>query len=194
MRDLEIRGCGNILGGEQSGSIATVGYDTYCQLIREAVAEIRGEPLVERVLPPFEIAVDAYIPDDYVPSEGQKMILYRRIAMILTVEGAREMLDELRDRFGRPPQPVERLVDVMRIRARGADVNARSITGTKDKVTIEFASSQTFNRRMANELKAAFGASVSFGWQDYPSVILALPPGSNPLVATEKLLKAIADI
>ena len=128
MRDLEIRGAGDILGAEQSGHIVAVGYETYSQLIRESVAELKGQPLVRRTLPPFEVAVDAFIPEEYVASETQKMTLYRRIASLLSTEDVQGMYEELQDRFGRLPAPVRRLLDVMRVRARGAEAGAKSIS------------------------------------------------------------------
>lgn len=193
MRDLEIRGCGNILGGEQHGNIASVGYETYYQLIQEAVAELRGDPVIHRVLPPFEIAIDAYIPEDYVPSEAQKMTLYRRIAGILTVEGADEMLDELKDRFGRAPAPVVRLVDVMRVRARAADAGATAISAAKDKVAVTFGSSSRFNRRLASALKEQYGQAFQVEWSGAPTAELRIVPGTDPLKSAEGFLKAMAD-
>jgi transcription-repair coupling factor (superfamily II helicase) len=192
MRDLEIRGCGNILGGEQSGNIASVGYETYYQLIQETVAELKGEPVLHRILPPFDIAIDAYIPEDYVPSEAQKMTLYRRIAGILTVDGATEMLDELKDRFGRPPAPVVRLVDIMRIRARAADSGITGITATKERITLQLGTSNV-NRRIASTLKQHYGAAISFNWNENAAMALNIGLGADPLKATEEFVKSVAD-
>jgi transcription-repair coupling factor (superfamily II helicase) len=194
MRDLEIRGCGNILGAEQHGQIAAVGYDTYSRLIREAVAELRGEAVVQRVLPPFEVAVDAFIPEEYVPSEAQKMTLYKRIAGILTVEQACEMREELTDRFGRPPGPVVRLLDVMRVRALGADAGAAVIAASKEKVTVQFENSQRLAKKVASTLKEEFGRAVEFSWQDRPGVTLKLGADSDLLKSAEDLLKALTRI
>jgi len=193
MRDLEIRGCGNILGGEQHGNIASVGYETYYQLIQEAVAELKGDPVVHRMLPPFDIAIDAYIPEDYVPSEAQKMTLYRRIAGILTVEGASEMLDELKDRFGRPPAPVVRLVDVMRVRAHAADAGATAIAAAKEKVTVTFGASSRFNRRLASALKEQYGQAFQVEWSGAPTAELRLPPGADPLKSAQAFLTTMAE-
>ena len=134
MRDLEIRGCGNILGGEQHGHINAVGLDTYGQLIEEAVAELKGKPIVRRSLPGFEIAVDAYIPDAYVPSEAQKITLYKRVTGCVTAEEVDEMSRELQDRFGRPPAPVRRLLEVMRLRSVASEYGVKKIAGGKSGV------------------------------------------------------------
>src|SRR5690606_20603504 len=95
MRDMEIRGAGNVLGGEQHGHIIDVGYDTYVQLIEEAVSDMRGTVVRRRVLPPFDVAVDAFIPEEYVPSEAQKITLYKRIAALQSLDEVKEMASEL---------------------------------------------------------------------------------------------------
>jgi len=160
MRDLEIRGTGNILGAEQSGNIASVGYETYKDLIAEAVAEQRGEPVRRRNLPPFEISVDAYIPDDYVPTAQQKMTLYRRIANVQTPEEVAELIAEFADRFGQPPGPLRRLLEVMRARAHAAELGVRAMGASNGAVTIAFDSATAFTRDMYEQLRHTFGDSV----------------------------------
>lgn len=194
MRDLEIRGCGDILGSQQHGHMIAVGYETYMQMMQEAVAEIKGEPITRRTLPTCDIAVDAYIPTEYVPSEAQKMTLYKRIAGILRVEEAREMAEEFADRFGKPPAPVRRLLDVMRVRAVGADATAKAISGGKDSVRVEFESAQRIGKKARAVLTETFGHRLSFSWQETPCVTFALNPGDDPLQAAERLLIAIAEI
>jgi transcription-repair coupling factor (superfamily II helicase) len=194
MRDLEIRGCGNILGSQQHGHILAVGYQTYMQMVQDAVAEIRGEPVARRTLPPCDVAVDAYIPEEYVPSEAQKMTLYKRIAGLLHTEEARELADELADRFGKPPAPLRRLLDVMRVRALGADVGAKAIVGGKGVVRIDFESSHRIGKKARGILAETFGRRVSFAWQDHPALTFTLNPGDDPVQAAERLLTVIADL
>jgi len=193
MRDLEIRGCGNILGAEQHGHIAAVGYETYAQLIQEAVAELKGEPVGRRALPPFEVAEDAHIPEAYVPSEAQKITLYKRISGILTVEAADEMYDELSDRFGRVPGPVKRLIDIMRVRALGADVGVKAMSGGRDRVSMEFGSAQLLGRDARRALEEEFGGSLEFAWQDRPTVSLAVNREGGPVRTAERLLRKLAE-
>lgn len=193
MRDLEIRGCGNILGAEQHGHISAVGYETFMDLIQETVAEIRGIPLERRVLPPFEVAVDAHIPETYVPSETQKITLYKRIAGILRVEEAQEMLDELADRFGQPPGPVKRLIDVMRVRALGVDAGAKSISGVKGEVRVEFGSMDVLGKHARSTLKMAFGDRLEFAWKGTPALTLKLSEGADPVSLAEKVLRVILE-
>lgn len=120
MRDLEIRGAGNIFGPEQSGNVAVVGYDMYCRLIEEAVQEARGSQgqanVPFRVETRVEIKVDAYLPQEYVKGESQRMEVYKRIALIKSREDREDALEEMIDRFGDPPQEVMNLIDIAHLR------------------------------------------------------------------------------
>ncbi|MCC6697775.1 MAG: transcription-repair coupling factor [Candidatus Hydrogenedentes bacterium] len=196
MRDLEIRGCGNLLGGEQHGHINAVGYDTYAQLIAEAVAEVKGEPTRHRALPHFEVAADAFIPEEYVQSETQKITLYKRIAGIQATEEVDEMAAELADRFGRPPAPVKRLLEIMRVRALGADVGAKRIAAAKGAVCIELESGALLSRKNRDTLAHQFGNRLDVTWQESPSITLKLQGGheQDPIQAAILLLRAMAEL
>ena len=117
LKDLEIRGAGNLLGGEQSGHIAGVGFDLYVRMIGEAVSELRGQGPAERPEVRIELPVDAHIPHYYVPGERLRLEAYTRIAAIDSADDIREVRDELTDRYGPPPQPVINLLAVARLRA-----------------------------------------------------------------------------
>ncbi len=116
MRDLEIRGAGNLLGAEQSGHMIDVGYDMYMKLLNEAVLEARGIEVPARAECSADLAVAANIPDRYIPSSEQRMDIYRRIAAIRTEEEADDLTDELIDRFGDPPPGVNALIHVALLR------------------------------------------------------------------------------
>ncbi len=119
MRDLEIRGAGNIFGPEQSGNVATVGYDMYCRLIEEAVREARGaqgESLPFSVETRVEIKVDAYLPVEYVKGESQRMEVFKRIALIKRREDREDVIEELIDRFGDVPEAVMNLIEIAHLR------------------------------------------------------------------------------
>jgi transcription-repair coupling factor (superfamily II helicase) len=118
LKDLEIRGAGNLLGGEQSGHIAGVGFDLYVRMIGEAVSELRGAGPAERPEVRIELPVDAHIPHDYVPGERLRLEAYTRIAAIDSVDDITAVRDELADRYGQPPTPVLNLLAVARLRAR----------------------------------------------------------------------------
>ncbi len=113
-RDLQIRGAGNILGHSQSGQIESVGMDMYLDLLSQAIAAQRGEKLAPKVEPEVNINLQAYLPEDYVEDVNQRLVLYRRIASVMTDADADDIELELADRFGRLPPQVELLLDVAR--------------------------------------------------------------------------------
>jgi transcription-repair coupling factor (superfamily II helicase) len=133
MKDLEIRGAGNMLGGEQSGHIAGVGFDLYIRLVGEAVADFRGDG---GEAPPSEIKielpVDAHLPHEYVPGERLRLEAYKKLATVQDAPGLAEIEAELQDRYGTPPEPVRNLFEVARLRtvARKADVANISLQGS----------------------------------------------------------------
>ena len=192
MRDLEIRGCGNILGGEQHGHIAAVGFDAYTNLLEETINELKGEPVTHRALPPFDVAVDAYIPEEYVLSETQKITLYKRIGSARSVEEVDELGDEITDRFGRPPAPVRRLLEIMRLRALGAEAGARRISATRQAVAIEFDTGRHLSRQARAALEHEFAGRLVFAWQDQPAITFNFPEGDEPLSAARHILQALA--
>ena len=116
MRDLEIRGAGNLLGAEQHGHMEAVGYDLYCKMLNEAVKEAKGEKVEESFDTSIDIDIDAYIPMGYIPNEFQKLDIYKRIAEIETEEEAEEIVEELIDRFGDLPKSVENLLFIAKIK------------------------------------------------------------------------------
>ncbi len=118
MKDLEIRGAGNLLGGEQSGHIADVGFDLYVRLVGEAVSEFRGEESQEDEEVRIELPVDAHLPHDYVPSERLRLEMYKRLSEVRADADVEEIRAELVDRYGPPPEVVETLLVVARFRAR----------------------------------------------------------------------------
>ena len=128
MRDLEIRGAGNLLGAEQSGHLIDVGYDMYLKLLEEAVLEERGEKREVRAECAADLAVSANIPELYVPSPEQRMDLYRRIAFIRTEEEADDLTDELIDRFGDPPSAVNALIHVALLRGEATHAGISDIS------------------------------------------------------------------
>ena len=128
MRDLEIRGAGNLLGAEQSGYMMSVGYDMYLKLLNDAVLEQQGKASQIRPECSADLTVSAYIPDGYIPQARQRMDLYRRIAAIRTAADSGEILDELLDRFGDPPKAVTALLDVALLRSDAAQAGICDIS------------------------------------------------------------------
>ena len=134
MRDLEIRGAGNLLGPEQSGYMMSVGYDMYLQLLEDAVLEEQGGKKAVATECAADLTVNANIPDRYVPSAEQRMDLYRRIAAIRSQEDAADLIDELMDRYGDPPKSVYTLLDVALLRASAARAGISDISQRGDKL------------------------------------------------------------
>ena len=128
MKDLEIRGAGNLLGGEQSGHIAGVGFDLYVRMIGEAVNELKGDGPAEKPEVRVELPVNAHIPHDYVPGERLRLEAYTRIAAIDSAEDATAVHDELTDRYGEPPEPVLNLLEVARLRTAARRAGLTDIT------------------------------------------------------------------
>ena len=117
MRDLEIRGAGNILGPEQHGHLATVGYDMYCKLMEETLNEVQGRTTARELETRVDLRVDAFLPPEYVAEEKQRMEMYKRIASIVSDEDRADVTDELIDRYGALPPAAETLLDVSQLRA-----------------------------------------------------------------------------
>ena len=135
MRDLEIRGAGNLLGAKQHGHIAAVGYDMYCKMLNEAVMALKGEKaeISDEFETSVEMEVDAYIPASYIKSEALKLEMYKRIADIENEEERNDRQDELRDRFGPYPESVNNLMEIALIKAMAHEVYVTSVVYKKDK-------------------------------------------------------------
>ena len=139
MRDLEIRGAGNLIGAQQHGHLAAVGFELYSQMLKEAVQELRGEKVEEVIEPSIELQVDAFLPDPYVVDRQTKASLYQRLAMVRDEEQLCEMVDELVDRFGTPTREVEHLIEIIRIRFLASTLKVEQIQQTKQNVSVRFA-------------------------------------------------------
>jgi transcription-repair coupling factor (superfamily II helicase) len=129
MRDLEIRGAGNLLGSEQSGQIAAVGFEMYLRLLEEAVALAKGQPAREEQPPPVivELALDAYLPVDYVRDEIERVDLYRRASGVHTLAELDDLAEELQERFGELPEPALNLLGLSRIKLLAREVGATAV-------------------------------------------------------------------
>ncbi|MGN1192534.1 MAG: transcription-repair coupling factor [Dorea sp.] len=136
MRDLEIRGAGNLLGAEQHGHMEAVGYDLYCKMLNEAVKHLKGEMKEEETYnTTMDLNVDAYIPDSYIPNEYQKLDIYKRIAAIENQEEMEDMTEELIDRFGDIPKKVEVLLEVAALKALAHSVYVTAVEQKGERYT-----------------------------------------------------------
>jgi transcription-repair coupling factor (superfamily II helicase) len=150
MHDLEIRGAGNILGAEQHGHVAAVGFELYTQMLEEAVNEQRGAPrqadLPEIVV---DLALSTAIPDEYVPSRQRKLELYRRIAELRSLEQLGSLRDELRDRYGPPPDPVRNLLYGVEVKLRAVAAGATEVRARGPELRLVLGADLTTERRIA---------------------------------------------
>lgn len=128
MRDLEIRGAGNLLGAEQSGQIEAVGFELYCQLLREAVDILKGEPPPETREATIELPVGAYIPEEYVADQEIRVEVYRRLAVAGRAGKIEDLSAEIADRFGEMPEPVRQLLELERLRYAGGEAGLEAVT------------------------------------------------------------------
>lgn len=144
MRDLEIRGAGNLIGAQQHGHLAAVGFELYSQMLKEAVQELRGEKVEEVNEPSIELQVDAFLPDPYVVDRQTKASLYQRLAMVRDEEQLSEMVDELVDRFGTPTREVEHLIEIIRIKLLASSLKVEQIQQAKQSIVIRFAADLAF--------------------------------------------------
>ena len=150
MRDLEIRGAGNILGTEQSGHIATVGYELYCALLEQAVVRLKRLPPKEIIDIDVDLPIDAYIPRGYVPDMRLKIDLYRRLARVSTAGELADLRAELLDRFGPPPRPVEGLLELAALRIAAHQWRIAAIHRENEYVVLNYRSA-----KLIHELAAA---------------------------------------
>jgi transcription-repair coupling factor (superfamily II helicase) len=139
LRDLEIRGSGNLLGAEQHGHIAAVGFDLYSKLLAEAVRELSGDSTAAVVEPVVSVNAEGFLPDDYVPEVNQRLALYKRLAGATTDDAVAELRAELMDRFGPLPTPAEQLLDTVRIRVAARDLGIERLEVGEGKALITFS-------------------------------------------------------
>jgi transcription-repair coupling factor (superfamily II helicase) len=133
MRDLEIRGAGNLLGPEQHGQIAAIGFELYCRLLEETIRERKGESAPELPEPIVELLADAYLPGDFISDNRQKVELYKQVAEAASVEAVNAVYDAILDRFGNPPPPVENLLNLAKLKALAREIGLASLMKEKNE-------------------------------------------------------------
>jgi transcription-repair coupling factor (superfamily II helicase) len=191
MRDLEIRGAGSLLGAEQHGSMSAVGFDLYAEMIRQAVAEVRGEPVVAHPEIKVDLPVPAFIPEEYVGAVDERVRTYRRLAGAPTVERVEQVAGELVASHGALPEPAANLVEVARVRALAAEAGVRTISVVRRRLTVSPVSPSdeargalaalgaiTLERDRSVALPVGYGASVTDSAVTLLGAILA---GSDPV-------------
>lgn len=197
MRDLEIRGAGNLLGAQQHGHIATVGFELYCRLLEEAVQELKGGGEVVEAPPDplIELNTDAYLTGEYIADAMHKMEIYQRIAAIRSEAHITDLVDELVDRFGDMPTPVLNLLSVARIKNLARVCGIRSLIERKDSVEIQFTANPNVNPHAIMEMKLRYPGRISL--LPGPPQSIRLKTAKLPIAVLdwlEKLLVAMCNI
>ncbi len=191
MRDLEIRGAGNVLGPEQSGHMMSVGYDLYLKLLEEAVLEERGEPVPRRVECAADLTLSANLPESYVPDAGQRVDLYRRIALIRSEETRSDVLDELIDRYGEPPAEAVALLDIALLRAQAAALGIVEIKQNDGRLLMVFGQPD-FARLSALCSSEVFRGRLLLNAGAEPYLSLRMKQGEAPMEMAQKLIAEYA--
>ncbi len=192
MRDLEIRGAGNVLGPEQSGHMMSVGYDLYLKLLEEAVLEEKGETPPQRVECAAEFTLSANLPVEYVSDSGQRVDLYRRIALIRSQEGRSDLLDELIDRYGEPPAEAVALLDIALLRAQASEQGLTEIKQENGRLLLTFAQAD-FRRLSILCGDKSFSGRLLLNAGSTPYLSLRLAPKETPLEMAQILIQKYAE-
>lgn len=174
MKDLEIRGAGNMMGSAQHGHMAAVGYDLYCRMLEDTIKLIKGEIDKEPVDTTVELKVDAYIPSEYINDEIQKIEVYKKIAAISSKEDMLEVQDELIDRFSDIPLPVLNLMNIAYIRSLGKILGVEEIKEKGNELYIIFDNRDSMKQSMINVLIEKYSRKVSFKEDKKPMIVYKL--------------------
>ncbi|MEW6161895.1 MAG: transcription-repair coupling factor [Nitrospirota bacterium] len=162
MKDLEIRGAGNLLGPEQSGHIYAVGFDLYIEMLEKAVAELKGVKVEEEFEPSISLKVNAFIPEEYVDDITLRLSLYRRIASSKTHEILKALELEMEDRFGRPPEEVKNLLDIMRLKIMAKELLVTKIQDVHGRIRVIFSPDTKVEPRDIFELHKKRDGKIKF--------------------------------
>ena len=197
MRDLEIRGAGNLLGAAQSGFIGSVGFDTYCQLLAEAIAQRRGMAgtLEERPEAVIDVKISAFIPNDYMPQVSQKIAVYQQLAKTRSQEEVTQVAAGVRDRFGPFPEPLERLVELTKLRAIALARHVTRVVVDERRLTLGVGSGFELDPATIPKLQSLTKNRFRFGEGkivvDLPAVPVGLTPEAVWMPLLRKLLEAL---
>lgn len=190
LRDLEIRGAGNILGASQSGHLANVGYDMYLQLLDEAVREERGEKNVHKEECLVDVRINAFIPEKYISNQAQRVDCYRKIARIVTAADAEDITDELIDRYGDPPASVIGLIDVARFRNMAAMSNVSEISQVGDDLVFYLGK---FDMVKLSAVTKAVGKRMRLETIGRPRMLVSVK-GENTLEMMKTVISAMDSV
>ncbi|MBQ4119284.1 MAG: transcription-repair coupling factor [Clostridia bacterium] len=184
MRDLEIRGAGSILGGEQHGNMESVGYDMYLKLLSQAVNEENGIEVPEDIPCTVDLNISAHIPENYITSLPARLGIYKRIAAIRNQDDASDVIDELCDRFGEPPKAVMGLIDIALLRSKAINSDITEITQTGNNIFLHITS---IKAEVMSKLSAHYGNKFRLLATDKPQYSIKLSANENIADFVKKL-------
>jgi transcription-repair coupling factor (superfamily II helicase) len=196
MRDLEIRGAGNLLGVEQSGNIAAVGLDLYTRMLREEVARLKGEKVEEESEIRVSVPLPAYLPSEYVPDSEERMDIYRRMSRLESAAQVKEMSDELRDRFGLLPEPAANMLKIVEFKVRAGPAGiAKAEIDRSLALKVSFSSNRPPNKKQIAGIVDLFPGRLTFHTREGLGMTLkgarAGEGRPDAMAALEKLLKLL---
>ncbi|MFP4021325.1 MAG: transcription-repair coupling factor, partial [Halanaerobium sp.] len=191
MRDLEIRGAGNLLGPEQSGHIAAVGFSLYTKLLEGTIEELKGKADQEKIEVEVDLNLDAYIPDDYIKYEARKIEIYKKIKAIENEADALDTIDELIDRFGEPPIELMRLVNTARLKFLAAELNIDLIKEESGKIKCQFINSEVVDGSKLVEFSKKYRKKIKIKSAKKPQLLIKIDDPEN---IDKQLLKMLKDL
>lgn len=172
LRDLEIRGAGNVVGAQQHGFMDTVGYDMYCKLLEEAVAEIKGIDIEEKSESTVSLNVNAYIPKDYIKGENYRIEMYKKISMISSQEDAFDVYEEIEDRYGTLPKSVENLIEISYIRTLASECGISEVKQRERNAVLVFDNAKKLDLQLVAGIIGQFKDMVMFSPTGNPYLTL----------------------
>ena len=172
MRDLEIRGAGSFLGKNQSGHMASVGYELYCKMLNAAVKKAKGEEDDSAEQTTIDLLTDAYIPADYIVSESEKLDMYKRIATISGEQEKEELFDELMDRYGEPPEAVKRLLAIAMLKLSAGRAYITGIKEKRDEIAVSFMPKADIDPENITQLLHEYDGALRFVQGEKPGLVL----------------------
>ena len=187
MRDLEIRGAGNILGAEQHGHMDLIGYEMYCKLLEQAISELKGEDQIIDFETTIDIAINAFIPPSYIENQMHKLEMYKKITLIKNIEDFYDIQDELEDRFGNIPKFVQNLLDIALMKSYAHKVGVLSINQRRDKINIIFkednnANIDTLVKLISSNKNLSFNGVLTY----------KIEQDKNPVLELQKIFEKIS--
>ena len=193
MRDLELRGAGNILGTEQSGHIASVGFDLYTELMQETIAELKGEKLVKPPEVEVRTKTDSFIPEDYIRDPQERVLYYRRLSEALSSEDVSAIEEELVDRFGKPGDSTVALIAAATVRHYASSIGAKSVTVNGRETSVFIPESEYVSRKKVEKMVEASPVRLRFSFEGGMKIDFTVPGSDeSPLSGAKKVLQALA--